>query len=96
LNFELIDIFWQQVFNWNINRIKKEEGMTYFLSPEQIDLAKHPERYHADPEAYIAEVVAIIERNAKCEKCGEQTIKVLSYEKKHLKCENCGFEKKSE
>lgn len=70
--------------------------MTYFLSPEQIDLAKHPERYHADPEAYIAEVVAIIERNAKCEKCGEQTIKVLSYEKKHLKCENCGFEKKSE
>jgi formylmethanofuran dehydrogenase subunit E len=70
--------------------------MTYWLSPEQIELAKHPERFHKDPKAYIAEVVGIIERNTKCKKCGEKAIEVVSYEEKHLRCKNCGHEKKAE
>lgn len=45
---------------------------------------------------YIAEVIRIIEQNAKCGKCGQRAIEVVSYEEKHLKCTNCGFEKKAE
>lgn len=47
-------------------------------------------RYYKNPAQHEKEVIAIIERNAKCKKCGQKAIKVISYEKKELRCSNCG------
>jgi len=52
---------------------------------------KFAHKHYKNPEGYLSQVVAIIERNAVCEKCGKKEMKVVSVTEKSMVCKSCGY-----
>lgn len=45
---------------------------------------------YKDPEKYISAAVAVYERNALCEICGQKRMKVQDWLKREVICQGCG------